>query len=72
MLSKLLETASEAVDTIRGQTVVVDGVVETWINKFLPFLRESKQSKKTTYVRHPGLKVISKLCHFFSSCSKVY
>lgn len=46
MLSKLLETASEAVDTIRGQTVVVDGVVETWINKFLPFLKESKQSKK--------------------------
>ena len=45
MLSKLLETASEAVDTIRGQTVVVDGVVETWINKFLPFLK-AKQSKK--------------------------
>ena len=45
-LSKLLEMASEAVDTMRGQTVVVGGVVETQINKFLPFLKQVKQSKK--------------------------
>ena len=70
MLSKLLETASEAVDTIRGQTVVVDGVVETWINKFLPFLK-AKQSKN--YLRETSRTQSNfQTLPFFSSCSKVY